>query len=405
VKTQNRQEWVNWSESLRFTPDVIAEPENEEELADLVRRAAEEGRTVRPVGEGHSSTPIMATDDTLVSLRRITGLVSHDEGAGTATVRAGTGLQDYGRALHEAGLGLENYGDVDFQAIAGAVGTGTHGTGKKIGSFSSMVTGFRMVTASGDVVEVDEDDPETLRAARVSLGTLGVFAEITMRVVPSFKLRRREWCVHIEDCLENLDRLVEENRNFDFYWHPRRDEAQLRTLNVPENEPEWLLEDLPPCSDEVRKDDTDWSFEIIPQQRGLKFDEMEYMLPAENFRECFAEVRERIKEIHRQRVGWRVLCRTVAADEDFISPFYGRDTMTIALLQNNTLPHEEYFADLEPILRSYEGRPHWGKKHSLTANELRPLYPEYERFGAVRERMDPGGVFMNDYLRGLLVAE
>lgn len=404
MQQEKRKEWVNWSESLRFTPETYAEPESEEELADLVRRAADEGRTVRPVGEGHSSTPIMATDDTLVSLRRITGLVSHDAEAGTATVKAGTGLQDYGRELHEVGLGLENYGDVDFQAIAGAVGTGTHGTGKKIGSFSSMVTGFRMVTASGDVVEVNEDDPETLRAARVSLGTLGIFTEITMRVVPSFRLRRREWCVHIEDCLENLDRLISENRNFDFYWHPRRDEAQLRTLNVPGNEPEHLFEELPPCEG-VRKDDEDWSFEIIPQQRGLKFDEMEYMLPVENFRECFAEVRERIKEIHRQYVGWRVLCRTVAADEDFISPFNGRDTMTIALLQNNTLPYEEYFADMEPILRSYDGRPHWGKKHSLKADDLRPLYPDFDRFGGVRERMDPEGVLLNDYLRGLLVGE
>lgn len=404
MQQEKRMEWINWSESVRFAPETYVEPEDEGELREVVRRAHEEGRTVRPVGEGHSSTPIMATEDILVSLRRITGLVTHDRDAGTATVRAGTGLRDFGRELHDAGLGLENYGDVDLQAIAGAVGTGTHDTGKRIGSFSSMVTGLRIVTAAGEVVEVnEEDDPETLKAARVSLGTLGIFSEITMRVVPAFELRRREWCVHVEDCLENLDRLIEENRNFDFYWHPRRDEAQLRTLNVPENEPGWLLEDLPPCNDDVRKDDTGWSYEIIPQQRGLKFDEMEYMVPTENFRECFLEARERIKVRHRQNVGWRVLCRTVASDEDFLSPFNGRDTMTIALLQNNTLLYEEYFADMEPILRSHGGRPHWGKKHSLKADDLRPLYPHFDRFGAIREEMDPNGVFMNDYLRTLLV--
>jgi FAD/FMN-containing dehydrogenase len=404
VETKNQKEWVNWSESLRFTPTTIAEPESEDELCELVRRAAEEGRTVRPVGEGHSSTPIMATDDILVSLRRITGLVSHDEEAQVATVRAGTGLQDFGRALHEVGLALENYGDVDFQAIAGAVGTGTHGTGKGLGNFSSMVTGFRMVTASGEVIEMGEDDPDALHAAQVSLGALGIFTELKMRLVPVFRLRRREWCVHVEDCLANLDRLIEENRNFDFYWHPRRDEAQLRVMNPPGEEPERLLRELAP-SDGLRKDEEGWSFEVIPEQRGLKFDEMEYMLPAEAFRECFAEVRECIKERHRQYVGWRVLCRTVAADESFISPFNGRDTMTIALLQNNTLPYEEYFADMEPILRSYDGRPHWGKKHSLKAGDLAPLYPEWDRFREVRERLDPDGVFMNDYLRSILVGE
>lgn len=308
MQTKKQEEWVNWSESLRFTPDLIAEPESEDELAELVRRAAGDGRTVRPVGEGHSSTPIMATDETLVSLERITGIVSHDKEAREATMRAGTLLEDLGKQLHEVGLALENYGDVDYQAIAGAVGTGTHGTGKNLGNFPSMITGFRMVTASGDVLEVGEDDLDVLRAARVSLETLGIFTELTMRMMPAFRLRRREWCVHIDDCLANLDRLIEENRNFDFYWHPRRDEAQLRTLNMPGEEPEGLFRELAPSEDGWRKDEEGWSFEIIPQERGLKFDEMEYMLPAEAFRECFQEVRERIKERHRQYVGWRVLC-------------------------------------------------------------------------------------------------
>lgn len=404
MRQEERKEWVNWSGSLRFTPGVVEEPESEEELCELIRRAAEEGRTVRPVGEGHSSTPIVATGDILVSLRRITGLVSHDEEAREATLRAGTGLQDVGPALHEVGLALENYGDVDFQALAGVVGTGTHGTGKDLGNFSSMVAGFRMVTASGDVVEVGEDDPGVLNAARVSLGALGIFTELRLRLVPAFRLRRREWCVHVEDCLANLDRLIEENRNFDFYWHPRRDEAQIRVMNPPGEEPEELFRELQPA-DGLRKDEEGWSFEVIPEQRDLKFDEMEYMIPAGAFRDCFQEVRERIKERHRQYVGWRVLCRTVAADDGFLSPFYGRDTMTIALLQNNTLPHEEYFADMEPILRSYEGRPHWGKKHTLKADDLRPLYPMWDRFQEVRERLDPEGLFLNDYLREILIGE
>jgi len=404
VRETKRQEWVNWSESLRFTPDLIAEPESEDELADLVRRAAAEGKTVRPVGAGHSSTSLVKTDDILVSIEKITGLVSHDTENNRATLKAGTSLHDLGPALHEVGLALENYGDVDFQALCGAVGTGTHGTGIKLGSFSSMVVGGRMISASGDTVEIDEDDLDMLHAAQVSLGTLGFFTELTMRLVPALKLHRREWCVHIEDCLLHLDRLIEENRNFDFYWHPRRDEAQLRTLNPPGEDPEELFRELP-TYEGIRKNDEGWSYEILPQQHGIKFDEMEYMLPIEAFRDCFLEIRQRIKERHRQYVGWRVLCRTIAADDGFLSPYQGRDTMTISFLQNNTLPYKEYFEDIEHILRSYGGRPHWGKQHTLKAGDLRPLYPMWDHFAEIRERMDPDGVFLNDYLRELLIGE
>ena len=169
MRETRQQEWVNWSGSLRFTPDLTAEPESEDELAGLVRRAAAEGRTVRPVGMGHSSTPLMQTEDVLVSLEKITGLVSYDTEGQEATLKAGTMLHDAGRALHEVGLALWNYGDVDFQTLGGVVGTGTHGAGIKLGSFSNTVIGARMISAAGDVVEIDEDDLDLLRAARVSL--------------------------------------------------------------------------------------------------------------------------------------------------------------------------------------------------------------------------------------------
>lgn len=397
-------EWTNWSESLRFTPATFERPEREEEVSDLLRRAAGEGQTVRPVGAGHSSSALVETPDVLVSLERMSGLLHHDSGCCEVTVGAGSPLQDLGHELHGVGLALENYGDVDLQVIGGAVGTGTHGTGKGLGCFSSTVIGARMVAGNGEAVDVGEHDLDLLRAVRVSLGALGILTELRLRVRPAFRLHRREWCVHIDDCMAHLDRLIEENRNFDFYWHPRRDEAQLRALNVPGEEPHELFEALPPTQG-VRKDEEGWSFEIIPRARGLKFEEMEYMLPRDAFRSCFEETRARIIERHRQYVGWRLLCRTIAADEDFLSPYHGRETMTISLHQNNTLPWRGYFEDLEPIFRDHGGRPHWGKKHNLAAAELRPLYPMWDSFARVRERMDPGGVLLNSHLRQLLVGD
>ncbi|WP_344260677.1 D-arabinono-1,4-lactone oxidase [Streptomyces sodiiphilus] len=401
-RTTVPEEFVNWSGSLRFTPGERSAPRTEEEVAAEVRRAAERGLTVRPVGSGHSSVPLMATDDVLMSLDALTGLVRHDTAARRGAVLPGTGLADAGRLFAEAGLGMENLGDVDYQAIAGAIGTGTHGTGLALGNLSSTLVGGRLVTGTGEIFPFGEDAGEDagedlVRAAQVSLGSLGVLTSLTLRLVPAYGLHRLNWCTHIDWVLDHFGELARANRHFDFYWYPRSDDAQVRTLNEPGREPA-----LVPPGARLHADETGPGHEIIPNSRDLRFDEMEYMLPLEDGLDCFREVRKRIKERHRQNVGWRVLVRTVAADEAMLSNCTGRPTMTIALLQNNELPHEEYFADLEPLFLEWGGRPHWGKKHTLTAAGLRPLYPEWDAFQDIRRRLDPQGVFLNDYLRRLL---
>lgn len=392
-------EWCNWSESLRFRPAERAFPDSEEAVRTEVRRAAYAGAAVRPVGAGHSSAPLVHTDDVLLSLDRLpAGVLAADPATAQATVGAGTRLQDLHGELLRHGLAMENLGDVDTQTIAGAVATATHGSGR-LPNLSTQVIWVRMVTADGEVVEVDaERDPDLLRAARVSLGALGVFTAVRLRLLPAFRARRREWGVSIDECLTSFDRLLTTNRNVDFYWYPRRDDAKLRTLNPVDHDPG--PDALPPgvCTE----DETGWSGPVLTKQRTLRFHEMEYAVPAEAGVACFQEVRERIKRRHRQHVGWRVLYRYVTADDAYLSPAYGRDTVTISLHQNQHLPYREFFADIEPVFRAYGGRPHWAKIHNLTGRELLDRYPHADRFLAVRERLDPRGVFVNDYLRTLL---
>lgn len=388
--------WENWSGSLRFEPGDVAEPGSADELAALVRYAGENGRSVRVVGSGHSSVPLVRTDETLVSLSRLTGVVEADAGAHEATVLAGTTLKDMGVALLEHGLAPHNLGDVDVQAAAGAVGTGTHGTGRRLKDVSSMLIGMKMVTGSGEVLDVHEDDdPDLLRAARVSFGSLGILTHLRVRLQPAYELHRREWCSTAETAMVHLDELIERHRNFDFYWYPRSDEVKLRTMDLPGDDP-------PVPFATCVKDETGPAAEIIARTRTLRFDEMEYALPLDAAPRCFAEVRERIRERWRTHVGWRVLYRTIAADDTWLSNAYWRDTATISLHHNNTLPFWEFFSDIEPIFLAYGGRPHWGKKHSLTAEQLRPLYPMWDRFAETRRRFDPDGVLLNPYLRLLL---
>ncbi|HLS49097.1 MAG TPA: D-arabinono-1,4-lactone oxidase, partial [Actinomycetaceae bacterium] len=394
---------VNWSGSLTVAPDRRVEPRSEEEVSEVVRFATRHGQRVRPIGSAHSSTPIIASDDIVVSLDRLTGVVGHDAERRVATVLPGTGLADLGSQLADVGLALENFGDVDYQTIAGAVGTGTHGTGETLGNLSSMVLGGRLVTGDGDVLLFGHDagaeaERDLTRAAQVSLGTLGIMTSLTLRVRPSYDLHRYNVITHIEWVLDHFDDLAARYRHVDFYWYPRSDLAQLRILDEPGR-----LDGLE-VPGRLHREEVGPSYEILPNTQELRFEEMEYMLPRALGLEAFRRARERINERHRARVAWRVLVRTVAADDAMLSPSHRRPTMTIALLHNASLPYEHYFGDMEPLFLDHGGRPHWGKKHSRTAPDLAQLYPDWEDFAATRRRLDPHGVFRNDYLDTLLEA-
>ncbi|WP_346995584.1 D-arabinono-1,4-lactone oxidase [Dietzia sp. SLG310A2-38A2] len=412
------EKFTNWSGSVEFTPRSRIRARDSAEVVSAVRRAREHGRSVRPVGSGHSSMPLVATDDVLLSVDDLSGVEATDPERGLATVLPGTGLADLGAELRESGLGLENLGDVDYQSIAGAIGTGTHGTGARLGNLSSTLVGGTLVTGTGDEVSFGHEagateenrgdsahgrpegvaDDDLARAAQVSLGALGVFTRMTLRVRPYYELHRRNWMTHIDWVLDNYAELVDSHRHMDFYWYPRSDLAQVRLLDEPGREP-----DLRPPPGSLKTEETGPAYEILPNDRHLLFEEMEYALPLDTELAAFRRARERIKARHRSIVGWRVLVRTVAADQGLLSPFHGRPSMTIALLQNASLPHEEYFSDMEPLFLEHAGRPHWGKKHRLGADELAARYPEWDEFSRVRERLDPDGVFLNDHLRELLV--
>ncbi|MEV2238277.1 D-arabinono-1,4-lactone oxidase [Micromonospora sp. NPDC049891] len=391
------REWRNWSGSIRFTPRGILEPADESEVVQLVRRARDAGGTLRPVGSGHSSSPLVRTDGFLVSVDRLAGVLSHDAERGRATVGAGTRLEDLGEGLFDAGLAMENLGDVDYQTIAGATATGTHGTGPRFGNLSTQIAEVRLVTGTGEVLDISADrNAELLPAARLSLGALGVVTRLTLDVQKHFEVVRRTWCAPLDWTLEHREELQQRHRNLDFYWYPRSDLTQVRALDERDDPP------APSWTGPIRELETGPLHHKLPQDRDLRFEEIEYMLPSEAFDECFAAVRRRILDRHRVAVAWRLLVRTIAADDIHLSNANGRATTTIACLHNVGLPHEEYFADLEAIFRDFGGRPHWGKKHSLTAKELRELYPDWDTFAAIRRRLDPDGVLLTPDLARLL---
>ena len=394
-----QQAWTNWSGSIRFTPQRIEAPYDEEALSGLIRLAAAENRTIRAVGSSHSCSPIFQTDDVLLSMENFKGLHAYDPQRLTATVGAGMTVEEVGKALHQVGLGMENTGHIDQQALAGAVSTGTHGAGKKLPNLSGQVVGLRLLNAQGEAEEYTlEKDPTIMQALRVSLGSLGIFTQITLKVLPAFQLHRQQYCASVADCLEHLTWLMEYNRNFCFYWYPRRDDVSIRLWNPPGEGTQKL-----PFPATLYKEETGWGKDVLPSAQELRFDELEYSVDASVAVACFQEVRRRILEKHRSQVAWRVLFRPVAEDDVYLSNSYGHNTVAITIHQNATLPYEEYFYDIEPIFQAYGGRPHWAKKHSMTASGLKHRYPQWARFQETRSRMDPQGLFLNKYLQNVLI--
>ncbi|MEM1246794.1 MAG: D-arabinono-1,4-lactone oxidase [Acidobacteriota bacterium] len=414
--------WTNWSGRLECRPERLEEPESVDELA----AAVETSDAVRVAGSGHSFYELVPTDATLLSLCRLSGLTSVDEASSRAELHAGTTIRDAGPLLEAAGLALANQGDIDCQALAGAVATGTHGTGRSLGCIASGVTDFELVTADGDVVSA-ADRPDLLQGGAVSLGALGVFSKIEVQAVPRYNLRERVWAEPIEDLLSRWETLAASHRHFEFFAFPFTGLAMAKTLD----EEPWqaaessghaadssggtfaqLLElnrENPQQARELFKgglsntrptEDFGPSHRVFPSDRDDLFNEMEYAVPLERGPDCLRAVLRAIEEADLP-VLFPIEFRTVAPDELWLSPFYQRPSAVLAVHQYAAQECEPVFEVAEPVLREHEGRPHWGKIHTLGPEDLARLYPRWNDFLALRQELDPRGKFLNPALRKL----
>lgn len=415
--------WKNWSGGQSCTPSVRVAPSGEAELAEIVKGSA---APIRAVGAGHSFSGLVPTEGTLLSLDRMSGLVRADAAAGRATFKAGTRLGATGAALAENGLALENMPDINKQTIAGAISTATHGTGSDIGSLSTFVEGMRLMTASGEAIDIDAGKtPELFQAARVSLGALGIVTETTLAARPLYKLKRRTWTAPVEEMLEQAPELWAKHRNFEFYYIPYsgmtigivNDETDEAETPEPVNEDDDGLRQLQQLQDWLGwspsarrwviqkilggmepEERVDYSHKTLSTERNVRFNEMEYHLPREAGPEALKEIIEAI-ETNDVEVFFPIEFRTVAPDDIWLSPFYRRESCSIAVHRYHEEDYTPYFSLIEPIFRKHEGRPHWGKLNTLKAEDFAGLYPKWNDFLEVRAELDPEGKFLNPYLR------
>ncbi|MDN6438838.1 MAG: FAD-binding protein [Corynebacterium nuruki] len=430
--------WHNWSGAQTAHPVARRQPRTVAEVQETVRRAAEQGQHVRTVGAGHSFTPAAVTDGVLLNLDHLSGLVSVDRAAMEVTFLAGTRLHDIPGLLAPHGLALANQGDVDPQSLAGAVSTGTHGTGTGFTGFAGMVRGMQLVTADGTVRDVGPGDP-LFRYGRIGLGAFGVVTALTMAVVDAFTLHAVERAEPLDTVLGGWPELSRETDHVEFYWFPGTRVAHVKrntrypagavrtddTAALPGPVPRWraLIDDelvnnvlfgglcaamhvvpsLTPTVNRIsaaalaQREYSAPAHDVFVSPRRVRFNEMEYSVPLSDAAEVLAEVR-RTLDSSGLPVGFPLEVRATGADDVPLSTARGRDSCYIAVHRYHRDDYRELFAVVEPVLVAAGGRPHWGKHHTLDHDGLAAVHEELDAVGQLRAATDPDGVFRNPYV-------
>ena len=423
-----RGTWTNWAGNQSARPKWINEPASESDVADIVARAAKSNRTVKAVGAGHSFTSTALTDGHLLNMKHLNKIVEVDRANNQVTVEAGIHISELNEQLFELGLAMPNLGDIAYQTISGAIATSTHGTGAKISGIAGQVAAMRLVNGQGEILDINsQHNPELLNVARVGVGALGIVTQVTLNVVPAFRLRAVEGAQKLDSLIENLDELVETNEHFEFFWIPhtrwaltKRNNRTTDPVHIPSRAKQWysktFLENyafgavcalgrikpnlIPRLATALpstgQSEIVDESYRIFASERIVKFVEMEYAIPRQHCGEALQRIRSMIDE-KGHKVSFPVEVRFTAKDDIALSTASGRDSAYIAVHMYKGMAYESYFRDVANIMSDYEGRPHWGKMHFLTQNELSKLYPKWNEFLSTRDQLDPSRTFANAY--------
>ena len=293
---------------------------------------------------------------------------------------------------------------------------------------AAQVVGMRILDGHGNVLACDVSaNPDVLEFARVSVGALGAISECTIRVVDAFRLQATEVPMKLDDVLNNIDELRSTNDHFEFFWIPhtkwaltKRNNRTTDPLNPLPKVKGWiektfmenyafgalcrvgrmkpslipkLATALPSSGSRSYIND---SYKIFASPRLVRFYEMEHALPAASVAPALREIRAMI-ERKGYLLNFPIEVRFTASDDVPLSTAYGRESGYIAVHVYKGMEFTPFFKDVENILRTYDARPHWGKVHHRDAEELSGLYPRFNEFLAMRDRLDPQRTFANRY--------
>ena len=430
---QANNDWQNWVGYERAQPEQKLMPASVAELQDIIKQARKDKKRVRVTGAAHSFSGCAKPEEIAISLHHMRGLISVDTEAKLATLHAGTYLHEIGEALEAHGLALENMGDVQAQTIAGAASTATHGTGVTLGSIADQVVGWEWVDGRGELHRHQRGNPQTDdlgNALHVSLGMLGVFTKLTLRVVDLYGLQERNEVMDFADGLANFHKNAQSHRHLEWFLFPGTNKLQQKMLSVIEPKPMSHAQKLKDTFDsvvtlngafyvlcELARMKPEWSkkvsqisansipntrregysYEVFPTPRGVKFNESEYFIKLSDFDACITEVNQILLKDNKHS-HFPIEVRTHKGETGMLSPTQGEDCAVLSFHVYKGMDCEPLFKWLYEYMRKWQGRPHWGKVNKLSHIELQNLYPKLNRFLQIRREYDPDNVFMNRWL-------
>lgn len=414
--TSETKQFTNWAGNLSCTPSEIAHPETEQDVVAIFAAAADRGEKVRIVGTGHSFSPIHLTEGVLICLDRMNGIVSADPQTHRVVAKPGTRIRDFGDELWAAGLCLKNQGDIDAQQIVGAMSTATHGSGAKLGSFSATAKRFRVVLPSGEIIEVDESNPDLMDAMRVSLGLLGVITEVEFEAREAFAIAERIEFWPLQQILDRWDGEMANRRHFSFFWMPYSDSPDELFMDYPEGmdmadhalvklydeAPASAIDESGAKPDEYDRVDRPYRIYPDPDFEGtIVMRELEYMVPFERGKDAFLALRQLILDKY-PNDKFPIEVRSIKADTGMLSPFYQRDSISISLCGHESKNYREFLADVARTLDPFDPRPHWGKVFYMDHDRLVGIFPRFEDFRRIRSELDPNDVLLSPQLAALI---
>jgi FAD/FMN-containing dehydrogenase len=416
-------EWQNWAGNIRFSPNKIARPRNTQEVVELV----ETGRKIRCIGSGHSWSELAPTDDILMATDALNRILSINKVENTATIQAGAKLEDLNIELWNKGYAFSNLGSIARQSLAGAVSTATHGTGLNHKILGSMVTSFKLVKANGEILDVDKTkDSELFKTALISLGSLGIFTEMTINIVPKFQLRERSGLMNFEEVCDNILDWVKEENHIKMWWFAHTNKMMVYRYNKtyePVNDTKfrqklmdewvsvyfyrlmlWWSNRKPIRRKKMNQKIVNGRLPDVNRiERGYKVfnvpeppvhRETEWAFDINLAPTLLREYRNMIEE-KGHLINFIQEIRFVRGDDFALSPCYGRDSVYVGAYNADNRGWNELLADFEELAIKHNGRPHWGKEFNVGTDYLKSVYPKWDEFVELRKEMDAAGLFAN----------
>ncbi|CAL9397349.1 D-arabinono-1,4-lactone oxidase [Streptomyces sp. Tu 3180] len=411
---------TNWAGNITYTAKELHRPHTLDALRALVAGSSR----VRVLGSGHSFNEIAEAgeDGVLLSLDALPPQVDVDTAARTVRVGGGVRYAELARRVHGHGLALPNMASLPHISVAGSVATGTHGSGVGNGPLSSAVREVELVTADGSTVRIGREDRARFGGAVTALGALGVVTALTLDLEPAFEVEQH---VFTELPSAGLDSAAFEAvmsaaysvslftdwraPGFRQVWVKRRTDQPLPDFPwaAPAAEKMHPVPGMPAvnCTEQFGVPGP-WH-ERLPHFRaeftpssGAEL-QSEYLMPRESAVAALRAldgVRETVAPVLQT-----CEVRTVAADDQWLSPSYGRDTVAVHFTWvEDTAAVLPVVRRVEEALAPFGARPHWGKVFTTPAAELRARYPRLEDFKALVRAVDPAGRFTNAFVRDVL---